>query len=159
MRKRLDPIFQETIYKAIDAQYTVNEVKQLIDTIDDTINSPEQLSETVMEMFGLSKDMADVITFNWLFENGFENIKENWGFTWFNGYHSTTDTVLSGTQLTFDYNEGFVYSGVSDTIVIGNNNTVDASDTIVLGDHNVVTSDYVTNTTFTGASLTSTYVM
>lgn len=171
MKEKLDQTFRKLIIKTIDSQYHVNNNR--VTEIDDLGNTlfPNELSEYIESVFDIGEDWAEYITYNWLFENGFKNIHANWKpFEMFSGYLDSTshtfggnfednNIVLGGSQLTLDYNTYptisagtlTVSSDVTNTIVVGSNNTVTTSDTVVIGNNNTIT----TSGTMSGTCLTN----
>lgn len=154
--KKLDKIFKGIIEKSITTQYMISYNNQIVDLETQHMIYPSELSEFIETSFDIHKDIADLITFGWLLENDFEDIRLNWEPVSFNGYNSV-GTILGGpeSQLTIDYGGYYTLTGtsetitidddtnittteISDTIVIGSNNTVTTSDTIVIGDGNTV---------------------
>lgn len=83
MKKTIDKKLEKIIIKAIKTQYIVNDSKELISIDDNLINSPKNLSDFIIEMFDIRNDLADLITYNWLFKNGYENILANWNEIFF----------------------------------------------------------------------------
>lgn len=78
MKQRIDKKLKKIIIKAIKTQFFVNDSKELISVDDNLINSPKNLSDFIIEVFDIQNDLADLITYNWLFKNGYENILTNW---------------------------------------------------------------------------------
>jgi len=78
MKKTIDKKLEKIIIKTIKTQYIVNDSKELISIDDNLINSPKNLSDFIIEMFDIRNDLADLITYNWLFKNGYENILASW---------------------------------------------------------------------------------
>jgi hypothetical protein len=126
--KEIDRIFKTMIIKSIDSEYHINNNRITVIGSYETLY-PQTLSERLVEDFDISKDLADHITFNWLFENDFINIMGNWEL-WSNhsGFHSTiSHSPQQGITIVDGNSHNAIVSGNSNAIVLGGNDVLTTS--------------------------------
>jgi hypothetical protein len=93
----------------------------------DVIVSPSEIQSTLATMFGIESDLSYLIVYEWLYDNGYQNISLNWyGNISYNGPSLFDNTVY----------------GDNSSIVIGQNTVVGGSNNIVIGSNNTIAIGY-----------------
>ncbi len=77
MARNLDHKLNSIILKSINKEFYIND--DLIVPISyEEFTSPRDLSEFIVGLFGVSFQLADYLTYSWLFDNGYSDIIGRW---------------------------------------------------------------------------------
>jgi len=142
--EEIDDIFRKMIINYMDNQYHIVN-NQIIEIGTLRILYPNVFSEELVLDFDIHKDLSDHIIFNWLYENGFDNIMGCWNLWSTNsGLHATIGNYPAYQQ-TIDWDDdnaniAIGYSAFSSgttntTIVGGSGNITTSNNSIAIGNN------------------------
>lgn len=143
----MDKEFTELIIKYINKRYVIELETNTLKTSKGLIVAPHDMDTFIETTFDVDEDVSYMITVVWLTENGFKNIRDNWGPQLnFNGaYWGRTNEYQQwdnnwDNQLVVNTPHVQTYGGNS-IILGGTNNLVSGSNSIAIGSNNQVSGN------------------
>lgn len=76
----MDSKIKNLINKTLNQSYIIDVNNNIYDIINECLISPVKIYESISLMYDIGDDMANLIIFNWLYFNGYQDIIKTWNY-------------------------------------------------------------------------------